>query len=106
MVGETVEQYSSYGLWAVVFVLSQWVLVLSTSLGIMNLLPIPALDGGRLLFLIVEGIRRKKIDEELEGKIHLVGFALLMVLMVVVLFNDVRKIVFPMLSLVSVGPFW
>ena len=58
------------------------------------------------MFLIVEGIRRKKIDEELEGKIHLVGFALLMVLMVVVLFNDVRKIVFPMLSLVSVGTFW
>ena len=81
-------------------------ILLSANLGVMNLLPIPALDGGRLLFLIVEGIRRKKIDEELEGKIHLVGFALLMVLMVVVLFNDVRKIVFPMLSLVSVGPFW
>ena len=72
----------------------------------MNLLPIPALDGGRLLFLIVEGIRRKKIDEELEGKIHLVGFALLMILMVVVLFNDVRKIVLPMLSVINIGQFW
>ncbi len=105
-IGDAYEQSVQDGIYYVVVNMLSMTILLSANLGVMNLLPIPALDGGRLLFLIVEGIRRKKIDEELEGKIHLVGFALLMVLMVVVLFNDVRKIVFPMLSLVSVGPFW
>lgn len=92
MVGETVEQYSSYGLWAVVFVLSQWVLVLSTSLGIMNLLPIPALDGGRLLFLLIELVRGKPVDPEKEGMVHFAGMMLLMTFMVYVLFNDIRNL--------------
>ena len=60
----------------------------------MNLLPIPALDGGRLVFLIIELIRGKRIDPEKEGMVHFVGLMLLMLLMVVVMFNDVRKIFF------------
>ena len=59
-----------------------------------NLLPIPALDGGRLVFLIVEAIRRKRVEPELEAKIHFTGLMLLLLLMVVVMFNDVRKIFF------------
>ena len=59
---------------------------------ILNLLPIPALDGGRLVFLIVEAVRRKRVPPEKEGMVHIAGFALLMVLMVVVLFNDIRNI--------------
>lgn len=66
--------------------------ILSVSLGIMNLLPIPALDGGRLVFLLIEAVRGKPINREKEGIVHFVGFALLMVLMLVVLFNDVRKL--------------
>ena len=58
----------------------------------MNLLPIPALDGGRLVFLIIEAVRRKRIDPEKEGMVHFVGLMALMLLMVVVMFNDVRKL--------------
>jgi regulator of sigma E protease len=58
----------------------------------MNLLPIPALDGGRLVFLIVEAIRRKRISPELEARIHMAGLMLLMLLMVVVMANDIKKI--------------
>ena len=56
----------------------------SANLGVMNLLPLPALDGGRLVFLIVEAIRRKRVDPEKEGYVHLVGIVLLLLLMVVV----------------------
>ena len=69
------------------------VFIISLNLGIMNLLPLPALDGGRILLLIVEGIRRKPIDRELEGKIHLAGFALLMILIVVVTYQDIARII-------------
>ena len=66
--------------------------LLSANLGVMNLLPIPALDGGRLVFLIVEAIRRKRVPPEKEGMVHFAGFALLMVLMVVIMFNDIIKL--------------
>lgn len=69
-------------------------ILLTANLGVMNLLPIPALDGGRLVFLIIELIRGKRIDPEKEGMVHFVGLMLLMLLMVVVMFNDVRKIFF------------
>ena len=58
----------------------------------MNLLPIPALDGGRLVFLFVEAIRRKKIPPEKEGYVHFIGFVLLMLLMVIVMFNDIQRV--------------
>jgi regulator of sigma E protease len=70
------------------------VALLSASLGVMNLLPIPALDGGRLVFLFIEAIRRKPVDREKEGIIHLVGMACLMVLMVFILFNDIKNVFF------------
>ena len=69
-------------------------ILLTANLGVMNLLPIPALDGGRLVFLIIELIRGKRIDPEKEGMVHFVGLMILMLLMVVVMFNDVRKIFF------------
>lgn len=58
----------------------------------MNLLPIPALDGGRLVFLIIEAVRGKPVDREKEGMIHMAGMVLLMTLMVLVLFNDIKSI--------------
>ena len=67
--------------------------LLSASLGVMNLLPLPALDGGRLVFLIIEAIRRKPINREIEGRIHFAGLMLLMALMVVIMFNDILKLV-------------
>lgn len=65
---------------------------LSANLGVMNLLPIPALDGGRLVFLIVEAIRRKRIDPDKEGLVHFIGIILLFALMGIVMFNDIRKL--------------
>lgn len=68
-------------------------ILLSANLGVLNLVPFPALDGGRLLFLIIEAIRRKPIPPEKEGIFHLVGFVLLMLLMAVVMYNDIVKLV-------------
>ena len=65
---------------------------ISINIGIMNLLPIPALDGARFLFLLVEAIRRKPIPAEKEGIVHFIGFAALMILMIIVTFNDISNI--------------
>ncbi len=65
--------------------------LISVNLGVMNLLPIPGLDGSRLLFLLVEAIRRKPVKRELEGAIHLAGFALLMGLMVLLTYKDIMR---------------
>lgn len=67
-------------------------MLISVNVGIFNLLPLPALDGGRLVFLIIEAIRRKPIKAETEGMVHFAGFALLMLLMIIVTFNDVKNI--------------
>lgn len=65
--------------------------LISISLGVMNLLPIPALDGGRLFFLLVEAIRGRKIDPEKEGFIHFIGFALLIILILFVTYQDLLR---------------
>ena len=65
---------------------------ITINIGLFNLLPLPALDGGRLIFLIIEGIRRKPVPPEKEGMVHFVGLAALMVLMVVVTVSDIVKI--------------
>lgn len=66
--------------------------MLSVNLGIMNLLPLPALDGGRILFLVAEAIRRKPISPEQEGLVHGIGFILLLLLAVIVNINDLIKL--------------
>ena len=67
--------------------------LLTVNLGVMNLLPLPALDGGRLVFLIIEAVRGKRVPPEKEGMVHFAGFVLLMALMVVIMFNDILKLV-------------
>jgi len=67
--------------------------IISLNLGIMNLLPIPALDGGRLLFLIVEAIRRKPIPPEKEGIVHAVGMVLIFGLFIVLTYHDIVKLI-------------
>ncbi|EPD52715.1 RIP metalloprotease RseP [Paenisporosarcina sp. FSL H8-0542] len=84
------EAVAQYG----VFNLMNWAAILSINLGIMNLLPLPALDGGRLLFFLFEAIRGKPLDRQKEGMIHFVGIMLLMVLMVVVTWNDIQRFFF------------
>jgi len=70
----------------------QFVAILSINLSILNLLPIPALDGGRLLFIAIESIFRKRIKPEIEQVIHLMGIALLIGLMILVTVNDVKRL--------------
>ncbi|GAA0298510.1 regulator of sigma E protease [Gracilibacillus halotolerans] len=69
-----------------------WTAALSVNLGIINLLPLPALDGGRLLFVGLEALRGKPIDPQKEGVVHFIGFALLMLLMLVVTWNDIQRL--------------
>ena len=93
-VDQTYDAVKDYGMSNVIINMVNIAMMLSISLGVMNLLPIPALDGGRLVFLIVEAIRKKRIEPELEAKIHFTGLMLLLLLMVFVMLNDVRKIFF------------
>ena len=67
--------------------------IISTSLGITNLLPIPALDGGKIVLLIIEAIRKKPLKQETEIQIQLLGFSLLIILALVVTYNDVIRII-------------
>ena len=69
----------------------QFTALLSINLAIINFLPFPALDGGRVLFLIIEKIKGSPVKRELEGAIHNIGFALLMLLVLVVTFRDVAR---------------
>ena len=86
------ESYETDGTFYAFLNLVNWAILLSANLGVMNLLPIPALDGGRLLFLIVEAIRGKKANPKVEAAVTLVGFVLLMILMVFILFNDISNV--------------
>lgn len=92
-VNNSYKQSRGYGARAVFVTMLSIALLISANLGVMNLLPIPALDGGRLLFLIIEAIRRKRIPPEKEGMVHLAGMAALLLLMAVVMYNDITKII-------------
>jgi len=72
--------------------LLKWTAILSVNVGILNLIPIPALDGGRLLFLGIEALRGRPLDPHKEGVVHFVGFALLMLLVLVVTWNDIQRL--------------
>lgn len=73
--------------------LTRWAAILSLYLGIFNLLPIPALDGSRLVFLGVEALRGRPVDPNREGMVHFVGFAMLFVLMLAVTYNDILRLI-------------
>lgn len=92
VIGDSYEEAKEEGSVMVWLQMLYWAILLSANLGVMNLLPIPALDGGRLVFLAVEAVRKKKLDPNVEGMIHFAGFVLLMLLMVFVMFNDFRRL--------------
>lgn len=71
-----------------------YIVLLSANLGVMNLLPIPGLDGGRFLFLLIEAVTRKKVPKDKENLVTMIGFVLVMLLMVVILFNDIKNVFF------------
>jgi regulator of sigma E protease len=89
MIGETYTEAKSYGFLVVLASMLNLTILLSSNLGVMNLLPIPALDGGRLVFLIIEGLRGKAMNSERESKIHYAGLLLLLGLMVVIMIKDI-----------------
>ena len=92
-IGDTVEESKPEGIKVILLNLGVFMALLSANLGVMNLLPIPALDGGRILFILIEAVTRRPINRKAEGYIHFAGFALLMLLMVFILFNDIKHLV-------------
>lgn len=91
-IGDTYKESRVDGWYYVTMNMIMIAIFLSVNLGVMNLLPIPALDGGRLVFLILEAIRGKAIPQEKESMVHFTGFVLLMGLMAVILFSDLHKL--------------
>lgn len=92
VVDDTYQQSKNYGVMVVIMQMLNIGILLSANLGVMNLLPLPALDGGRLVFLILEAIRGKRVAPDKEGWVHAAGMVLLLALMVFVLFNDVKRL--------------
>lgn len=92
VVGKTYEESKEYGWQSVLLNMLNITMMLSVNLGILNLLPIPALDGGRLVFLLAEVIRGKPVPPEKEGIVHFIGLVFFMVLMVFIFFNDLVNI--------------
>lgn len=92
VVGATYEAAKEYGWKNVLLNMLNITLMLSVNLGLLNLLPIPALDGGRLVFLLIEVIRGKPVPPEKEGIVHFIGLVFFMVLMVFIFFNDLVNI--------------
>lgn len=92
-VGDTYDEVKDYGISSVIFTMMNIVILLSVNLGIMNLLPLPALDGGRLVFMFLEVIRGKPVSPEKEGLVHFAGLVVFMILMVFIMYNDIMKII-------------
>ena len=92
VMSEVAQESSQDGPLYVMLNVMNLMILISVNLGIMNLLPLPALDGGRLSFLFIEALIGKKVPKNKEAIVHLVGIVLLLLLSVVVLFNDIRKL--------------
>ena len=92
VVDDTYQQSKEYGAVVVLMQMLNIGILLSANLGVMNLLPLPVLDGGRLVFLVIEAIRGKRVAPDKEGMVHFVGMMLLFALMIFVLFNDLNRI--------------
>lgn len=90
-VGDVYDESKDDGAYYVWLNMLNLTILLSSNLGVMNLLPIPALDGGRLFFLIIEVIRRKKIDPDKEAIVHFAGVVILIAFMIFVMMNDVSR---------------
>ena len=92
IIGDSYEQGLAYGFTTALYNVFSMIVLLSVNLGALNLFPIPALDGSRLVFHAIEGIRRKPVNPKVENAIYMIGFVLLMILMVVIAFSDIRKL--------------
>lgn len=86
------EARETEGAFMVLLNVINFIILISANLGVMNLLPLPALDGGRLLFLLIELITRKPIPKEKEAIVHAVGLVLLFIVMILITFKDIRNL--------------
>lgn len=93
MIGDTYEVSKVSGAFVVFVNLAYLTIIISANVGVMNLLPLPALDGGRLVFLLIELIRGKPVPAEKEGMVHAIGLIAIMILAVFILFNDIIRLI-------------
>lgn len=93
VVDESYDAVKDYGVSSVILTMMNIAMLLSVNLGIVNLLPLPALDGGRLVFLLIEVFRGKPVPPEKEGVVHLVGIILFFLLTIFVFYNDIRRLI-------------
>ena len=93
MVGSVVEESKADGTFYVFLNLANLAMLLSVNLGVVNLLPFPALDGGRIVFVLIEMILGKPVPRDKEGIVHLVGMVLLLGLMIFVFYNDIHRLI-------------
>ncbi|MBO4616750.1 MAG: RIP metalloprotease RseP [Lachnospiraceae bacterium] len=91
IVGESYNSVKQYGFSSIVLTMMNLAMLLSVNLGVLNLLPLPALDGGRLVFLFIEVVRGKPVPADKEGIVHLIGIILFFALTVFILFNDIMR---------------
>ena len=85
---QAIGEATSYGLDSLLLLLA----LITVNLGVFNLLPVPALDGGRLIFLLIEAVRRKPVPQKYEIAVNAAGFVLLIGLMCFVTFNDITRL--------------
>jgi len=91
-VSEVYDEASAYGIMAIVYSLLDMAILITANLGVMNLLPFPALDGGKLIFLIYEAIAGKPANRKIEAAVNFAGMMLLFLLMMFVMYNDIARI--------------
>ncbi len=91
-IGDTYETVKPYGFASVLFTMMEFATLISVNLGIVNLLPLPALDGGRLVFMLIEVVRGKPVPPEKEGIVHMIGMIALFILMIFIMFNDITRL--------------
>ncbi|MDO4961336.1 MAG: site-2 protease family protein [Eubacteriales bacterium] len=91
---ESVEEAAGYGVTSAMVTLFDLMILISGSIGFMNLMPLPALDGGRLIFILIELVTGHTVPKELESKVHMAGMLLLLLLMFMILANDITMLIF------------
>jgi regulator of sigma E protease len=92
MIAEETQRSAEASWLAAVMTYGELLVLISVNLGLFNLLPIPGLDGSRILFLLVEGVRRKPVPQKVEAYVHLTGYVLLFGLLIVMTYKDILRI--------------
>ncbi len=92
-VGEVYRESAALSKWAVILSMLELTALLSANLGVINLMPLPAIDGGRIVIAFIELITRRTVPKNIEGLVHFIGFVLLMALGIYIAYNDVLKLI-------------